>query len=139
MSTVLLLEDCDAMRTLFEEIFRESGHELLVATSVSEAWELTARHDPEVAFIDVMLDGREQGLGFCRGLQARSAGKAPYPVRVVISGRTSPQDVTAARHAGADGYLLKPFSPLQVMALMDGVAAWRISERGRPHHLWPYG
>lgn len=127
------------MRTLFQEIFRESGYELLVATSVSEAWELTARHDPEVAFIDVMLDGREQGLGFCRDLQARSAGKAPYPVRVVISGRTSPQDVIAARRAGADGYLLKPFSPLQVFALMDGVAAWRFSAKGRPQHLWPYG
>jgi CheY-like chemotaxis protein len=139
LSAVLLLEDCDAMRRLFGEIFRESDHELVVSTTVSEAWRSIACHAPEVAFIDVMLDGREQGLDFCRELQARSEQGGPYPVRVVISGRTSPQDVAAARRAGADGYLFKPFSPLQVIALMDGVAAWRMSAKGRPQHLWPYG
>lgn len=115
-----------------------SACELLLARTVEEAQNFVRTCRPVVVFIDVMLQGRHCGLDFCLELATASAGDQSAPARFVISGLTAPEDVTAAREAGADGYLLKPFSPMQLLSLMDVVTVWRLSGRERPRHMWPY-
>lgn len=136
--SVLLLDDCDSMRTLFAETFAHCAWELLFARTVEEARFVMTDRQPAVVFIDVMLQGQHVGLDFCRELTMAAGGDPLAPARFVISGLTAPEDVAAARESGADGYLLKPFSPMQLLSLMDVVTVWRISGRERPRHMWPY-
>jgi DNA-binding response OmpR family regulator len=135
--SIVLVDDAPEMGELFSEIFREANVKLLLAESVDEARTLLSAHDPVAVFIDVILHGRPDGLALCRELAETDDRQGL--MRVVISGLTSPADVDAARKVGADAYLLKPFSPTQVLAIVDAAVAWKISGRGRPHHLWPFG
>src|SRR4029450_38971 len=73
---------------------------------------LEANRDIQVVLLDWMLpDG--SGVGLCRELKA-VAGASLYVILVTVRG--APEDVETGLDAGADDYLVKPVSPVEVRA-----------------------
>ena len=87
--------------------------------STAAARRAVAHEPPDVIVLDVVLPG-ESGLDLCRELKARPA-TAAIPI-VLLSGSIELAPRQAAE-AGADAFLAKPFSPLQLVAVVERLAS----------------
>jgi two-component system, chemotaxis family, CheB/CheR fusion protein len=107
---IVVVEDNDDNRLTFEELLRDSGHDVQSASDGVSGVELILREKPDVAFVDVGLPGMD---GFSIAQRVRETG--PLSVRLVaVTGYGMPEDQARALAAGFDRHLLKP---LQLDAL----------------------
>jgi two-component system, OmpR family, KDP operon response regulator KdpE len=136
---VLLVEDDRELRATLRDALQVEGHAVLTASSLSEGLALLEHAEPaartdlrdvEGGTIDiVVLDlGLPDGDG--EDLLARLRRKRNWPV-LVISARDAPQLKIRLLDAGADDYLVKPFSVAELLARM------RVAVRHRGTALQP--
>src|SRR6187401_504158 len=113
-STILLVEDETSIREPLAEVLRSEGFETLVAGTVTEALE-QARRDPDLVLLDVMLpDG--SGYDVCRELRRDSQ----VPI-IMLTARGEEADRVVGLELGADDYVVKPFSPRELVARIRAV------------------
>ena len=115
---LLVVDDDPGLLALIRTTFEDVDVEVDEATSTSAARQAVAVEAPDVIVLDVRL-GAESGLDLCRSLKS-DIRTASIPV-VLLSGLV---DLAArdAAEAGADAYLPKPFSPLQLLGLVERLA-----------------
>jgi len=116
---LLLVDDDQGLLELIRVTFDEVDAEIVGVGSTAAARTAIEQAPPDVIVLDVVLPG-ESGLDFCRELKARAA-TAAIPI-VLLSGSIE----LAPRHAteaGADAFLSKPFSPLQLVAVVERLAS----------------
>ena len=114
MSTrVLCVDDDPATQVILSGIIEDAGWQPASAMNAAEARDvLNANPDIPVVLLDWMLpDG--SGVDLCRELKAIS-GASLYVILVTVRGE--PEDVETGLDAGADDYLVKPVSPVEVRA-----------------------
>jgi CheY-like chemotaxis protein len=111
--SVLIVDDEPAFCFAMAEILGLSGHHVQQAHSVSEALGILTGFKPDLILTDIMMPGSD-GLAFIRHLRSRSAWQN-IPT-IAVSAKALLQDRDAAREAGADGYLTKPFSAQELQA-----------------------
>jgi DNA-binding response OmpR family regulator len=131
MPTVLVVEDDQDNRQLLVEALHRAGFATRSTGDGRSAAGLA--RTAHAVLLDVSLPGWS-GLDVCRQLRADPA-TAGLPV-VLVSGHGVDQQVRAGLAAGADRYLVKPFSPAELVAelrrLLDPAAvASAASERAR--------
>ena len=111
--TVLVVEDDAANRILLTRLLERAGYRPVTAvdgpSGLAAAFELA----PDVVLLDVVLPGMD-GLEICRRLRSDPRTVA-LPV-VLLTGRTSVDDVVAGLDAGADDFLSKPFHEAELLA-----------------------
>jgi CheY-like chemotaxis protein len=113
VSTVLIVDDDPFIRRLIATTLEDvSGFELQEAGDGEEALALARESEPTIIFLDVDMP-RLDGIAACRELRARDG-----ETRIVML-TAGPQHERAAREAGADLFLTKPFSPLDLLRLVD--------------------
>jgi two-component system, OmpR family, phosphate regulon response regulator PhoB len=116
---VLIVEDDDDTRRLLKIALRSRDFLVDDAGNADLAWQKIVDFLPDVVLLDVMIPGSMDGIGICERLNG-----ADSPVRskvIVISGKTGDDDLERGRKAQADAYILKPFSPLQMIETIDWV------------------
>jgi DNA-binding response OmpR family regulator len=91
------------------------GFEPLVAADGEEAINLFNKYNPEVVLLDVMMP-KEDGYEVCRRIRSKSN----VPV-ILITARGEDFDKIMGLDIGADDYIVKPFSPREVMARVRAV------------------
>jgi len=117
-ATVLVVEDEPQIQELVAVNLEHSGHKVLRAASAEEA-EAAIRHAlPDVLVLDWMLPG-ESGLAFARRLRADERTR-DLPI-LMLTARAMEQDKLSGFEAGADDYLIKPFSPKELAARIKAV------------------
>lgn len=116
VKTVLIVDDDPFIRTLIATTLEDvAGFELRQAADGLEALEVAAGTPPSLVFLDVNMP-RLDGIGACRRLRELPAvGKAT----IVMLTAAGPDAEAEARAAGADLFLTKPFSPLDLLRLVD--------------------
>ena len=112
MARVLVAEDDPDIAQLVMYKLDRSGFETTAVSDGVAALAAVRRFRPHVVLIDVRMPGLN-GIELCRELRA-SAGTAKLPI-VMISAQGRPQDREQAYAAGADDYLVKPFSPKELV------------------------
>jgi two-component system phosphate regulon response regulator PhoB len=124
MMTILIADDEPHVVELVR-VTLEDDRVLVVETADgATALQLAAELEPELIFLDVNLRGLS-GLEVCRRLrrEPRLAG-----VRIVmLSAAAQQEDILRGLAAGASQYLTKPFSPVRLLSLVEGLlpgAAW---------------
>jgi DNA-binding response OmpR family regulator len=115
---VLIAEDEEAILAALEFVVRGAGHEARVARDGEQALAALGAWRPELVLLDVMLP-RVSGLEVCAAIRA-DAGLAGTKV-LMISARGAPGDVARGLAAGADGYVVKPFSTRELLARMHAL------------------
>jgi len=104
MSTILLADDSPHAQRMGERILREEGFEVWSVADEPTALARLAVADPDLVIADVFLPGGG-GLELCRHIK-----KHHRHVRVILTaGSLEPLDEEAARAAGCDAILRKPF------------------------------
>lgn len=104
---ILVVDDEPDFCSALHDILENDGYDVDQAPSALVALSLLERVTPDLILTDVMMPGMD-GLAFLREVRAHPVwGSIPA---VVVSAKGTPQDIAAAREAGADGYLTKPFS-----------------------------
>jgi DNA-binding response OmpR family regulator len=121
MPRILFVEDEQALLDTVSRFFKKQGYEVYTARGISAALDVMKLYAPDLAVLDVMLnEGPEpdqSGFDVCRALRdADYAG----PV-IFLTARTSEQDKLLGFELGADDYVTKPFSLLELQARADAV------------------
>jgi response regulator RpfG family c-di-GMP phosphodiesterase len=115
---ILLVDDDPALRTLLRTTFEVADVDVVEAENADAARRAIERTRPSVIVLDVNMPGLN-GLDFCRALKDDTATK-DIPV-VVLTG--SEGGTTAAvKRAGADAFVKKPFSPLELLSVAERLA-----------------
>jgi DNA-binding response OmpR family regulator len=110
MGTVLLVDDDPKIRELLRLYVEREGHRPLFAADGEAALELATRAKPDVVLLDVMLPGID-GFEVCRRL--RDISDVPI---LLLTARSAEGDRVIGLDLGADDYVVKPFSPRELMA-----------------------
>jgi DNA-binding response OmpR family regulator len=106
--TILVFEDQDDLRLLIRLTLRQLGRVDAYADA-RPVIELVGAERPALVVLDVQLGAGLNGLDICRELKAGAAGHVPKVLMLSACGQQS--DIEAGLAAGADRYVVKPFSP----------------------------
>ena len=112
---ILIIEDTEDNRRILRDLLTNAGFELIEATDGQAGVDAAAAHRPDLILMDIqlpVLDGYEA----TRRIKADPALSA-IPVIAVTSYALS-GDEAKTRAAGCDGYIAKPFSPRQLLAMV---------------------
>ena len=110
MATVLVVDDDPKIRDLLRLYVEREGHRTAFAADGPSALDAARRMRPDLVLLDVMLPGLD-GLEVCRRLREES----DVPV-VLLTARSGDSDKIVGLDLGADDYVIKPFSPRELMA-----------------------
>jgi two-component system phosphate regulon response regulator PhoB len=112
VAKVLIADDQESMRSLIR-LTLESGHfEIIEAADGGSASHLAQEHQPDLVFLDWTMPGLS-GIEVCRKL--REDPRTADAKIVMVSGRADVAEQAAGFAAGADDYITKPFSPLELL------------------------
>ena len=126
--TILMVEDEESITVPLAEALEREGFDTQVSGTVREALELTERALPDLVLLDVMLpDG--SGYDVCRRLRERSR----VPI-IMLTARGEETDRIVGLELGADDYVVKPFSPRELVARIRAVLR-RTRAQHRPDEL----
>jgi DNA-binding response OmpR family regulator len=127
---VLLVEDHPTQREAIRRCLAEKNFHVETASDYHSAIKALAAGTPDLLCLDMTLP-RESGLELCEYI--RSDEKLRYVPILVISDRSSPEDMANAEDAGANAFLKKPFTRDKLLkyvgVLLDGPHASRPSVR----------
>ena len=118
MKKILIVDDHADIRKLIRMTLEFEAYDVQEASDGEVALSLAATWRPDLVLLDVMMPGAFDGLEACRLLKANPELNACYVILLSACGHA--RDREAGLLAGADAYLVKPFSPLQ---LIDTIAA----------------
>ena len=113
---ILICDDEDVLRALVRATLDDGSFEVLEAEDGDQSVALARSEKPDVILLDMMMPGRS-GLEVLELLRA-DPELAQTPV-VMLTARTRASDQEAALAAGADRYLAKPFSPLELISVVE--------------------
>ncbi len=108
MAKILIAEDEPDIRELVAFMLRFAGYEVLAATNGEEAVQTASREIPDLILMDVRMP-RMTGYDACRVMKA-NPDLHDVPV-VFLSAKGQESEIQSGLEAGAEEYLLKPFSP----------------------------
>jgi two-component system OmpR family response regulator len=107
---LLLVDDEAAIREPLGSYLQHAGFRVTEARSAAEARKTLAGNAIELVILDIMMPG-EDGLSLCRSI--REAGELPV---ILLTARAEETDRIVGLEMGADDYVLKPFSPRELVA-----------------------
>ena len=112
MAKVLIADDQANMRTLVRLTLETGRFEIFEAPDGDAALEVARREQPDLVFLDWTMPGLP-GVEGCRALRDDPAHDG---IRIVmLTARTQHEDREAAHAMGADDYITKPFSPIELL------------------------
>ena len=114
---ILVVEDQADIRKLIRTTLEFEYYEIYEASDAAEALEAVKRLHPQLLLLDIMMPGGMNGLELCRLIKSDPSLGSPQVV--MLSALSSSQDIQAGINAGADAYLIKPFSPRQLIVYVD--------------------
>ena len=124
MLTILIAEDEAHIVELVRITLEDDRVRVIEASDGAAALRLAEELEPELIFLDVNLPDMS-GLEVCRRLRRQAALHA-VPV-VMLSAAAQKDDIVRGLAAGATQYLTKPFSPVRLLSLVEGLmprVAW---------------
>ncbi|SCW51926.1 DNA-binding response regulator, OmpR family, contains REC and winged-helix (wHTH) domain [Paenibacillus tianmuensis] len=108
--TILLVDDEKEITNLLEIYLKNEGYNLLIAGDGVEALELLQTHSVDLIILDVMMP-RMDGIEAC--MKIREEKQMPI---IMLSAKGQEIDKITGLSIGADDYVVKPFSPLEMIA-----------------------
>jgi two-component system, OmpR family, phosphate regulon response regulator PhoB len=107
---ILVVEDHPTVREVLRTLLGMEDYEVAVAPNGEAGLALADILEPDVVILDVSMPGLN-GYEVCRAIKSRASDTRI----VMVTARTSEEDERVGREAGADAYLRKPFSPLDIL------------------------
>jgi len=128
MSSVVIIEDEQRIRELVARVLAERGHDVEAVSSAMDGLQAVVRASPDLVILDMGLPDLD-GTELLKMIRAVS----DVPI-IVATARSNDRDIVRTLDAGADDYLVKPFSVDQLEARVRAVLR-RVGADGRPGPL----
>jgi DNA-binding response OmpR family regulator len=132
MNRILIVEDDPAMSVALRDGFEFEKYAVEMATDGEEGFRLASRGDHDLMILDVMLP-RKSGLDVCKELR-RNGSSTPI---IMLTARGQEIDKIVGLKLGADDYVTKPFSFMELLARVEAVLR-RVS-RNSPGEEYAFG
>jgi DNA-binding response OmpR family regulator len=120
MAKILIAEDERDIRDLITFTLQFAGHQVIATSNGEEAYHTAIQELPELILMDVRMP-RMDGYEACEQLKANDRTKG-IPV-VFLSAKGQESEVQTGLSAGAEEYILKPFSPDQLTERITAILA----------------
>ena len=129
---VLVVDDEPTVREVVQHYLEREGYRVHVATDGPGALAALAAETPDLIVLDLMLPGMD-GLEVCRRLRAAAA----TPI-VMLTAKSHEADRIVGLELGADDYVVKPFSPRELVARVRSVLrrTHGAADTAQPTRLW---
>jgi DNA-binding response OmpR family regulator len=119
MTRILVIEDDPSIRLGLEDTLRAKGYHVVAAARGDDGLRAARERAPDLIVLDVMLpDG--DGFEVCRQLKAPRSGLGHVPV-IMLTARGAEIDRVRGLELGADDYVTKPFSLMELLARVAAV------------------
>lgn len=115
MSLMLIADDNRQITSILEGYAKKEGYEVKIAYNGSQALEVFKKFEPDIVLLDVMMPIID-GFEVCR--EMRKTSNVPV---IMITARGEDFERIMGLDIGADDYIVKPFSPAEVMARVRAV------------------
>lgn len=115
MTRVLIADDNKQITSILEEYAKKNGYEPYIAFDGKQALDIFENMHPDIVLLDVMMP-KVDGFEVCREIRKQSN----TPV-IMITARGEDFEKIMGLDIGADDYIVKPFSPAEVMARIRAV------------------
>ena len=116
MKTLLIADDEPSVRLLVRMTLEDEDYDILEADDGEKALELAQSRRPDLILLDVMMP-RRSGLDVCREVKQRPSTAQTRIIMLTANAERADED--AGRAAGADGYFMKPFSPIALLEVVE--------------------
>ena len=117
-ASVLVVDDEPTIGEVVARYLERAGYRTRVATDGPQALALSAASPPDLVVLDIMLPGID-GLEVMRRLH--EPGGAPAPCVILLTARGREAERIVGLRRGADDYVVKPFSPGELVARVEAV------------------
>jgi CheY-like chemotaxis protein len=116
LRTVLIADDESSIRLLVHATIESDDYTVVEAADGAQAWALTKELKPSLVLLDVQMPGKS-GLEVLRSIKADPNLKATRVI--LLTSKAQEGDIEVGLIAGADFYLTKPFSPLDLLTRVE--------------------
>ena len=123
MKTILIADDHDHLRLLVSKTLGGPDYRIVEARDGDEAYSLAMTESPELLILDWMMPGKS-GIQVVEALR-KDPGFRDVPV-IMLTARAQNADRNRAVTLGVHSYLVKPFSPIELMETVEKI----LGERG---------
>lgn len=120
---ILIIEDEEGIVHLLNLYLKDAGYDVAIASDGADGLALHAREHPDLVILDIMLPAID-GFEVCRRIRAWS--KTPI---LMLTARGSEEDRISGLDLGADDYLVKPFSPRELVSRVRAILR-RVGDSG---------
>ncbi|HBB30227.1 MAG TPA: DNA-binding response regulator, partial [Clostridiales bacterium] len=112
---ILVVDDEVKIVKILKAYLEKSGYDVLVSYTGKEAIDIFEKNDVALVLLDLMLPDL-MGENVCKAVRAKSR----VPI-IMITAKTDEKSLIKGLNIGADDYIIKPFSPKEVIARIDAV------------------
>ena len=116
LRTVLIADDESSTRLLVHATIESDDYSVVEAADGAQAWALTQQLKPALVLLDVQMPG-QSGLEVLRSIKADPELTATRVI--LLTSKAQERDIEVGLIAGADFYLTKPFSPLDLLTRVE--------------------
>lgn len=115
MYKILIADDNEQITSILEEYAKKEGYMPIIAFDGAEAFEKFKTEDPDIILLDVMMP-KKDGFEVCRDI--RKISNVPI---IMVTARGEDFQKIMGLEIGGDDYIVKPFSPGEVMARVKAI------------------
>jgi CheY-like chemotaxis protein len=124
--SILVAEDNVVSQRLVSALLKERGHAVTIAGNGTEVLELVEQRDFDLVLMDIQMPEMD-GLQATAEIRQREGHRGKHLPIVAMTAHAMAGDRERCLDAGMDGYIAKPIHPGELMALITGMSAQRIS------------
>ncbi|MHB8843296.1 MAG: response regulator transcription factor [Nitrospirota bacterium] len=118
MKKVFVADDNELFATAVTDLLAFHGHDFKVAGEGADIMSQIQEYRPDILILDIKMPSAN-GLDICRQVRSDPGLKSAHVI--ILSCLDTDADIQAGRAAGADNYLVKPFSPPEVIKIIQSV------------------
>lgn len=111
--TILIADDNENIREALTYLLEDEGYKLWLAKDGADALKKVKEFKPDILFLDIMMP-EINGYDVCRAIKADPELRSTYVIMLTAKGQVAEQE--RGREVGADEYIVKPFSPMEILA-----------------------
>ncbi len=131
-NSILIVDDEFAIREMIKFTLHREGFNVLTAQDTGSAKKIIQKCPPQLLLLDIMLPG-QSGMSFAKELRNKEATRS-LPI-IMLTAKAREEDKIRGLDIGADDYIIKPFSPKELVARIKALLRRTQTE---PHNQTAY-
>ncbi|MDG6777464.1 phosphate regulon transcriptional regulator PhoB [Thiomicrorhabdus sp. zzn3] len=130
--TILIIEDEAAIRDMLKFTLSSAEYDVLEAPNAEQGWQIASEKQPDLILLDWMLPG-VSGVSLAQRIRQNEKTRA-IPI-VMLTAKGEEDDQVQGFEAGADDYVVKPFSPRALVARIKALLRRQDTEAGEEEKM----